>query len=94
MQPHFVSVPIETCTFLNIRTRDWLIYTLEKARCTLNPVAEHGILVRTNTCNSRATMERLIRLGESGRMKGKSTIILDEKKAGKEKETGLDMGQH
>jgi hypothetical protein len=57
----------------------------------LELVAEHGISVDTNAYRGLGEMEKLIELAESGKMKGKGIVIMDEDQIGKEKEGGLDM---
>ena len=44
----------------------------------LQVVAEHNISVNTNAFNGLGEMERLIELAESGRMKGKGIVIIDQ----------------
>lgn len=57
----------------------------------LDIVAEHGISVKTNPFNGLGKMEELVKLAESGKMKGKGIIIMDQEQIKKEKENGLDM---
>ena len=44
----------------------------------LNIVAEHKISVHTNAFNGLGEMGKLIELAESGKMKGKGIIIMDQ----------------
>jgi propanol-preferring alcohol dehydrogenase len=55
----------------------------------LDVVAEHGISVQTNAFNGLHEMESLVHLVESGTMKGKGVIIMDEEQIKKEKQSGL-----
>jgi propanol-preferring alcohol dehydrogenase len=44
----------------------------------LQVVAEHTISVNTNAFNGLGEMEKLIELAESGKMKGKGIVIIDQ----------------
>lgn len=52
----------------------------------LELVAEHGISVNTNAFHGLGEMEKLVRLAESGKMKGKGIIIMDAEQIKKERE--------
>ena len=52
----------------------------------LQLVAEHGISVNTNAFNGLGEIGELVRLAESGKMKGKGIIIVDAGQIKREKE--------
>lgn len=44
----------------------------------LSIVAEHGVSVNTNAFKGLGEMEKLFELAESGKMKGKGVVIMDQ----------------
>jgi propanol-preferring alcohol dehydrogenase len=79
-------IPFQELIFRDIRVRGSLISSSNEARDMLQLVAEHGISVTTNAFNGLGEIEDLVRLAESGRMKGKGIIIMDAAQIKKEKE--------
>lgn len=72
--------------FRDIRVRGSLISSPQEARDMLQLVAEHGISVNGNPFHGLGEIEKLVRLAESGRMKGKGLVIVDPEQIRKEKE--------
>lgn len=77
-QPDDVTIPFTEIIFRDIRIRGSLIASAKEAQDMLNIVAEHKISVHTNAFNGLGEMGKLIELAESGKMKGKGIIIMDQ----------------
>ncbi|KAF2676683.1 GroES-like protein [Lentithecium fluviatile CBS 122367] len=90
-QPDVVVIPFQELIFRDIRVRGSLICSPSEARDMLDVVAEHGVSVNSNAFKGLGKMEELVELAESGKMKGKGIIVMDEEQIRKEKESGLDM---
>ncbi|KAJ4301132.1 hypothetical protein N0V90_003222 [Kalmusia sp. IMI 367209] len=83
-QPKNVTIPFTELIFRDIRVRGSLICSAKEARDMLQLVAEHGISVNANVFKGLREMEKLIELAESGKMKGKGIIIMDQGQVDKE----------
>lgn len=78
-------VPFRELVFRDIRIRGSLVSSPAEARQMLQVVAEHGIAVRTNAFQGLGQMEELVRLAESGKMKGKGIVVMDAEQINKER---------
>jgi propanol-preferring alcohol dehydrogenase len=78
LQPENVVIPFQEIIFRDIRIRGSLICSAKEAQDMLQVVAEHTISVNTNAFNGLGEMEKLIELAESGKMKGKGIVIIDQ----------------
>lgn len=85
-QPPTVSIPFQELIFRDIRVRGSLICSAQEAADMLALVAEHGISVNTNAFKGLGEIEELIELAESGKMKGKGVVVMDEEQVKREKE--------
>ena len=77
-QPDNVSVPFQELIFRDIRIRGSLICSAKEANDMLQLVAKHDISVNANAFKGLGEMETLIELAESGKMKGKGVVIMDQ----------------
>lgn len=77
-QPDNVTIPFTEIIFRDIRIRGSLIASAKEAQDMLNVAAEHKISVHTNAFKGLGEMEKLIELAESGKMKGKGIVIIDQ----------------
>lgn len=77
-QPEKVAIPFHELVFRDIRIRGSLVSSAGEARAMLKVVAQHGISVQTNAFRGLKEMAKLVGLAESGNMRGKGIIIMDE----------------
>lgn len=77
-QPNNVSIPFPELIFRDIRIRGSLICSAQEANDMLQLVAKHSISVNANAFEGLGQMEKLIDLAESGKMKGKGIVIIDQ----------------
>lgn len=87
LQPENVVIPFQEIIFRDIRIRGSLICSPKEAQDMLQVVAEHKISVNTNAFNGLGEMEKLIELAESGKMKGKGIVIIDQAQVDAERKT-------
>lgn len=87
LQPENVVIPFQEIIFRDIRIRGSLICSPKEAQDMLQVVAEHNISVNTNAFNGLGEMEKLIELAESGKMKGKGIVIIDQAQVDAERKT-------
>ena len=78
LQPENVTIPFREIIFRDIRVRGSLICSAQEAQDMLRVVSEHNISVNTNVFKGLGEMEKLIEFAESGKMKGKGIIIIDQ----------------
>lgn len=57
----------------------------------LNIVSEHNIKVQTNPFHGLKEIPKAIELAYSGKIKGKSVILIDEEAIANEKKSGFKM---
>ncbi|KAF1953842.1 NAD(P)-binding protein [Byssothecium circinans] len=90
-QPNEVVIPFQKLISRDIRVKGSLICSAEEARAVLDVVAEHGISVETNPFKGLKEIGKLIDLAESGKMKGKGVIVMDEEQIRREEQSRLNM---
>jgi propanol-preferring alcohol dehydrogenase len=77
-QPDNVTIPFQELIFRDIRLRGTLVCSAQEANDMLQLVAKHDISVNTNAFKGLGEIEKLIELAESGKMKGKGIVIMDQ----------------
>ncbi|KAF1971378.1 GroES-like protein [Bimuria novae-zelandiae CBS 107.79] len=77
-QPENVTIPFTELIMRDIRVRGSLVSSAKEAQDMLQLVADHGISVHSNAFEGLGEMEQLIELAESGKMKGKGVVIIDQ----------------
>lgn len=73
-----MTIPFRELIFRDIRIRGTLICSAQEASDMLQLVAKHNISVNANAFKGLVEMEKLIELAESGKMKGKGIVIMDQ----------------
>lgn len=77
-QPENVVIPFRELVFRDIRVRGSLISSTNESRDMLDLVAKHGIEVQTNVFKGLGEIKKVVELAESGEMKGKAVIVVNE----------------
>ncbi|KAF1929602.1 GroES-like protein [Didymella exigua CBS 183.55] len=84
-QPDTVAIPFRELIFRDVRVRGSMTASPQEARDMLQVVAEHGIEVAGNAFHGLEQIGELVRLAESGKMKGKGLIVVDAAQMEREK---------
>ncbi|KAI4915421.1 uncharacterized protein J4E92_009375 [Alternaria infectoria] len=84
-QPDGVVIPFHELILRDIRVRGSAVANLDEARDMLDLVAEHGITVQTSSFQGLGEIEKLVELADSGKMKGKGVVIMDQEQIEREK---------
>jgi len=83
-QPDEVCITMPQLIFRDIRVEGSLLCTPKQSQDMLDLVTEHNISVKTNPFYGLEKLPELIVLVESGKLKGKGIVIVDEEAIEKE----------
>ncbi|KAI1328548.1 GroES-like protein [Xylariaceae sp. FL0255] len=87
-QPTEVKIPFKELVFRDIRFKGSMLCSPSESAEMMDYIAEHGIKVNTHPFQGLDRIEELLHLVESGKLRGKAVIVVDQEQIEAEKKIG------
>ncbi|KAI1364938.1 GroES-like protein [Xylaria arbuscula] len=87
-QPENLSIPFAELIFRDIRFKGTLLASPKESEEMVQCIAEHGVKVRTNPFQGLESIEELLSVVKSGKLRGKAVIVVDPEQIEAEKTIG------
>ncbi|KAK5631345.1 hypothetical protein RRF57_007059 [Xylaria bambusicola] len=90
-QPENLSIPFAELIFRDIRFKGTLVASPKESEEMVRCIAEHGVKVHTNPFQGLESIEELLGVVKSGRLRGKAVIVVDPEQIEAEKRIGAEF---